>query len=230
VTCFHPVRFAHHHLVGHEHVIEKYLVEALAAIHERNRPHRDAGRFQLDDELRQSFVAIAAVGSGAAEHEERVRPVRPARPYFLPGDAPTAGDTLGTRSDRCQVGAGVRFAHAQRKGTFAARDGGQKSFLEMVRTVAQQTRSDLPVTEPVCGARRGSGEHLLGDYEAFEIRTFLPAVALRPGHADPAVRGHPACELRVEFRVAEVRRERTGRDFGPEKRAHLLAQFQGWWR
>ena len=183
----------------------------MVAVHEADRAHRDAGRIELDDQLRQAFVAIAAVGRGAAQHEERMRLVRPARPHFLSGHAPAVRHALGARFHRREIGTRVGLAHAEREIAFAARDRRQKALLLLFGAVAQQAGPGLAVAEPVRRARRRDREHFLGHDEALEIRALLAAVALGPRHADPAARRDPAREFGVELGVPETRLETRAR-------------------
>ena len=119
---------------------------------------------------------LPAIGRRAAQHEKRVRLVRPARPHFLASDAPAVRHALGARLDRCEIGTRIRLAHAEREIIFAARNRRQVTLALRFGAIAQQARPGLAVGEPVRRARRRDREHFLGHDEAVEIRALLPAV------------------------------------------------------
>ena len=128
---------------------------------------------------------------------------------------------------REQVGAGIRLAHADRKADFAAADARQDVHLDVLGRVFQQHRAALPVGDEEAPCRRVGDAHFLGHHIAFEKGTFVPAIFLRPGHAEPAARADPAGKFRRVgvFAVGLVRIERAGGDFLGEERAHFLAQL-----
>ena len=80
---------------------------------------------------------------------------------------------------------------------FARRDARQDRALLLLGADAQQQRPALPVGHPVAAHRRARGEHFLQHHVALERAALVPAVALGPGHADPAARAHLAAEFAV---------------------------------
>ena len=91
---------------------------------------------------------------------------------------------LGLRGE--QVGARARLAHADREAQFAAADARQNVLLDVLGRVFQQDRPALPVGDEMQPHRRVGDAEFLGDDVAFEEAALMPAVFLRPGHADPA--------------------------------------------
>src|SRR5882757_7432410 len=77
-----------HHLVGHEHVIEEHLVEEVVAGDLTQRPDVDALRAHVDQEVRDALV-FWSVWVRPGETHAPLGPVRPRRPYLLPGEKPT---------------------------------------------------------------------------------------------------------------------------------------------
>src|SRR5689334_8396310 len=70
-------------------------------------------------------------------------------------------------------------------------------------------------------------EHLLGHDIAFQMRAFMAAIFLGPGHPDPAFGTELAAELARKRSLPPMRREGPGFDLLMEKGANLLAQFLG---
>ena len=70
------VRLAEHVGVGHEHVVEEHLGEALVAVEALDGAHGDARRREVDEEVGEAAVALG-VGV-AAEQPEQVRAERAA--------------------------------------------------------------------------------------------------------------------------------------------------------
>ena len=100
------VRLAEHVGVGHEHVVEEHLGEALVAVEPLDAAHGDARRREVDEEVGEAVVPFG-VGI-AAEQPEQVRAERAARrPRLLAGQPPAAArrrrarPCSGCRRGRC---------------------------------------------------------------------------------------------------------------------------------
>ncbi|MGY2914950.1 hypothetical protein ACVWYP_000580 [Bradyrhizobium sp. USDA 3262] len=128
---------------------------------------------------------------------------------------------------REQVGAGVRLAHSDGEADLAAADPRQDVHLDVLGGVFQQHRPALAVGDEEAPGRRVRHPHLLSDHIALEERTFLAAIFLRPGHAEPALGADAAGEFRrvIVLAVRRVGIESAGGDFLGEEGAHLLAEL-----
>ena len=123
-----------------------------------------------------------------------------------------------------QVGAGARLAHADDEAHFAAADARQDVHLDVLGRVFEQDRAALAVGDEMQPHRRVGDAEFLGHHVAFEEAALVPAVFLRPGHADPALGADaPAEGAVVRVAVARpVRIEGAGGDLLGEERAHFL--------
>ena len=221
-----PVDLAEHVIVRHEGVLEHDLVEIVLAGELIDRVHRDARRLHVDEELGQPVAAVLLRRRrGAEQGDHVVGDVRVAGPDLGAVDQPAAFRLrrLGLRGE--QVGAGVRLAHADREAHLAAADARQDVHLHVLGRVFHQDRAALAVGDEVQAHRRIGDAELLGHHVALEEAALVPAVFLRPGHADPALGADaPAEFLACASRrgPGRVRIERAGRDLVGEERAHLL--------
>src|SRR5205823_12867017 len=86
-------------------------------------------------------------------------------------------------------------------------------------------RAALPVGGGIGPGRRAVRQHLLDHDIAFEMRALVPAILLRPGHADPAALADLAGECPRVIAAAALRAERAGVDLLAQKGADLAAQF-----
>src|SRR3546814_14927897 len=68
--------------VRHEHVVEENLVEVVMPRHVDDRADRDAGRIEVDQQLAEPRITLAAF-LGADEREHDVREMRAGGPDFL---------------------------------------------------------------------------------------------------------------------------------------------------
>ena len=83
-------------VVGHEHLVEEHLVELGLAGDLHERPHLDARRLHVDDEVRDAPV-LRHVGVGAGEADPPPRELRVRRPHLLPREQPAVVDAHGLR-------------------------------------------------------------------------------------------------------------------------------------
>jgi len=107
---------AHHVALGHAHVVEEDLVEAIlaeVARHRAQRPDLDAGRVHRRQDVADAAV-LAGAGLRAHQHEDHVRRVRRARPDFLTVDdevvAVGGGGGLQAGQVAARAGLGVALA------------------------------------------------------------------------------------------------------------------------
>ena len=164
----------------------------------------------------------------AHQRDHVVGVLRAGGPDFLAVDAPPAIDLSRARAHGGEIGARSRFAHADAEIGFAARDAGKKAQALFLRAEAQQQRPALPVSHPMRAHRRARREHFLQHHIAFGIRARVPAIFLRPCHAEPAARAQRLAEFGIVPRP-RTRPAHRGhfRNCFPEKRAHIGAQRFG---
>ena len=103
---------------------------------------------------------------------------------------------------------------------------GRMSLLDVLGRVFEQDRSALAVGDEMKMRRRVGDAKLFGHDVAFQLAAFMSAIALRPGHADPALGADAAAESAVigVAMAGLVRIESAGGDFFRQERAHLGAQ------
>src|SRR6185437_3820576 len=82
----------------------------------------------------------------------------------------------------------------------------------------------------VVAGRGAVRQHLLDHDIAFEVAALLPAVFLRPGHADPALGADLAGKGGGIVVAAALRAERAGVDLLPQESANLLAELDAFGR
>ena len=162
---------------------------------------------------------------GAENRDHVVGDVRRRRPYLGAVDQKTTVGLGRLGLGREQIGAGIRLAHADRKTDFAAADARQDVHLDVLGRVFQQHRAALPVGDKETPRRRIGDAHFLGHHIALEEATFVAAIFLRPGHAEPAAFADPARKFRRVgvFAIGLVRIEGACGDFVCKERAHFLA-------
>jgi hypothetical protein len=192
-----------------------------------DRIHRNPRRPHVDQELRQAMTAVLlGRGRGAEQADHVVGDVRIAGPDFCAVDQPAAVRLRRFRLRREQVGAGIRLAHADREAHLAAADARQYVHLDVLGRVLHQDRTALAVGDEVQAHRCVGDAELFRHDVTLEEVALVPAISLRPGHADPALGADAAAEfLAVRVAVTGARRiERAGGHFIRQERAHLVAQ------
>src|SRR5690348_12850891 len=148
-----------------------------------------------------------------------------ARPHLGSGDLVAARNRHRAGADRSEVRARIRLAHADAEKGLAARDARQEFEALLLGAVAQQQGRALPVGDPVRADRGASRQQFLGHDIAFEHAALAAAIALGPGHADPASRPEAPAERRrpVAAEIA-VRDPETGGELAGNELAHLGPQ------
>ena len=185
--------------IGHRHpdIREIDFVEVAELDHARIARHRNARRIHR-------YEQDGKILSGRAGTDEQKAPVRAAGigcPDLGAVDHVMVAVWLRARAQRRQVGPGVRLGKALTPDHLAARDPFDVQVLLLGRTVFHERRTD-PVDVHVLGAARLAGSlHFLAQDEMRPVRTFGPAVFLRPmRHQQPAL-GQPRAELAREFHL-----------------------------
>ncbi len=163
-----------------------------------NAPDLDPGRREVDQQLRQAFLAIAR-GPFRAEKTEHIgRLMGVCGPDLAPVEAPSARSGLGARPDGGEVGSCVRFAEADADRDLAPGQARQDRPLLVLCAQPQQERTGLTIARRMGSDGGADGHHLLENDIAFEHGSVLAAVGRGPGHADPAAGADRAGEVPVE--------------------------------
>ena len=124
------------------HVGEEHLVELVRAGHLHERPHLDAGRAHVDDEVRDAVVRRSASGSVRASRMPQLRDVRERRPDLL-----AVHDVLvAVARRRCvesddEVAARARLAEQLAPELRAVEDAGQPALLLLLGARDEQRRA-----------------------------------------------------------------------------------------
>ena len=191
------VEFAEQAGLWNAYVVEKDLVEALTVRHVDQRPHADAGRLHVHEEVTDAAV-LRRVGIGARDHEHPVGVVRLAGPDLLSVEDELVAIRNGARLQRCEIGAGVWFAVPLAPDDLAGRDARQVLRLLLVVAVEDDRRAEITDGGGV-DDRRARVAHRLVVNDLIPVRQFETAVLLRPRRRDPAFRRQLLQELPPEL-------------------------------
>src|SRR5690606_30757852 len=108
---------------------EEHLAEVRVTRHVDDRPDRDAGKIQVDDELRQARVAVGGSPRGAHEGDDVVALVSVGRPDLAACETPSLVRAHGARTHAREVRSAVGLAHPDAEEYLAAADATQILFL-----------------------------------------------------------------------------------------------------
>ena len=218
---------ADHVLERHLDAAQEDLVELGLARDLAQRPHLDAGRVHVDDQVGEAGVALR-VGVGAGEEDAEVRDVRVRRPDLLPVDDEAVALEARRRADAGEIGAGTGLREPLAPDLVGREERLQVARLLRVGAARDDRRPGHPEPDHA-DVRRRLGARLLLEVDRLEPRREpAPAVLLRPRDPDPAAvveRAAPGAHLgAVEAgRAAAVALELL-RQARLEPRAHLLAE------
>ena len=191
-----PVR--HRHLdVGEEDLVELRLAGDLA-----QRPHLDAGRVHVDDEVGQALVP-RRVGVAERDEDAVVGDVRERRPHLLAVDDVDVAVALGARSRGGEVGARVRLGEALAPDLLGGQDLRQVRVLLLVGAVRHDRRPGHPEADDADVRGRLRARHLLVEDRLEAVGRAGAAVLLRPGQPGVAGLVQLAAPLAAEV-VAEA--------------------------
>ena len=181
-----------------------------------DRPHRDARRLQVDDQLRQARVPILAAARGAEQRDHIVAVHRVGGPDLLPVDAPAGLGPRRAGADACEVGSRPRLAHPDAEEQLAAADARDIGLPLLLGPEIEDQRRALPVGDPVRRDRRPCRQQFLHDHKAREGSALVPAIALGEGQPQKAGLAQPPAERGIEPRprpgaaIVGQRRDRLG--------------------
>ena len=153
---------------------------------------------EVDQQLAGAVVPVGGGAAGPAEQDHIVRLVREAGPDLGAGDAVDIAVLHRLGPGRGKVRSGIGLAHADAESQFARGDAGQQGFLLLVRAELDDRRAGLPVGNPVRTDRGTPSQRFLDHDIALIGAALVPAVLLRPGHAEIAGLAHFQAELAVE--------------------------------
>ena len=187
------VQLADELVVGHEHLVEEHLVELGVARDLHERPHLDAGRLHVDDEVGDALV-LRRVGVGAGEADPPPR--RTARTTSTPS-GPRAASRRRRASARVCSDARSEPASGSLNSWHqispAVRiDGSHRCFCSSVPCASSVGPGEVDA-DPVDRLQRARPRVLHVEDRDLHRRRATAAVLDRPVDADPAVCG----ELRL---------------------------------
>ena len=128
-------------LRGDAHAREEHLVEVGDAGDLAQRPHVDAGRLHVDDEVRDAAV-LRLLGIGARDQDPPVGVLRVRVPHLLPVDDPLVAVAHRTRAERGEVGAGTGLAEQLAPQLVAAQHRVEVALLLLGRAVHHERGRD----------------------------------------------------------------------------------------
>ena len=134
------VLFKHQVLDRHLDVIKEDLVHLVAAVHQDQGAHRDAGRGHVHQQKADAFLALLGLAVGAHQAEDPVPVVAECGPDLLAVDDVVVALALGPGFDGGQVGACAGFGIALHPEVNAIADAGQKALFLRRRAKAVQDR------------------------------------------------------------------------------------------
>lgn len=179
-------------------VVEEHFREVRVAGQVFDGPDGYAGQGQVDDHLGQALVPVGRRARGAHQRDHVVRAMRIGGPDLAAVEQPAAVARLGAGADAGQVGARVRFAHADAEKSLGAADARQVEAALLLGAVFQDQRRALAVGDPVRRDRRACAQQFFRQHEAREMPARGAAVFARQRHAQPAALGQGAAEAGVE--------------------------------
>jgi len=173
-----------HHVLGDEHTVEDDLGEMLsAAIDERNRVDCYTGALHVDQEPAEPLMAGTVAGAAQRDHEISAQCVT--RPHLGARQPPADIVAHGAGSHRCEVAAGIGFAHADAEAQLSSADAGKEPPPLLLGPETQQHRGYLTISHPVVPDRGTPAQEFLDDDKTVDGRRALAAVLRGNGHADP---------------------------------------------
>src|SRR3954454_16541248 len=128
-------------------------------------------------------MTIFAGIAGTDQRNQVVHSMRVRCPDLAAVDHPAAVTSFGARADCGEIRTGVRLAHADAEEAFAAADARDDRAFRLLAAMAQDLWTRLAIGNPMCPARRTSGEHLFGHDEPHQARLRSTTVLLWPGDA-----------------------------------------------
>ena len=168
---------------------EEDLVELRLARDLAQRPHLDAGRVHVDEEVREVPVA-RRVRVALRDEDAEVGDVRERRPHLLPVDDVDVAAALGARARGGEVGARVRLREALAPDLVGGEDRLEVARLLLLRPVRDDRRpGHVEADHADVGRSLRRGELLVEDR--------LEAVRARPRRRTPSARSAPRSRPRT---------------------------------
>ena len=200
-------------IAGHPDVVEEDFVVIDVAGETADRPDVHASR-PVGHHEHAEAAAPTRLAAGAGKDEAVARDARVARPDLVAADHVVVTITPGFGLQPEEVGAGAGLAVALPERRFAPGDRRQHLAAQALAAVLDDRVRRLPAASER-PERRASQRQLFEQDELEEHRPLLPAVRLRPRHAQPALLGQCAEEgarvgARAVARVHPVDGEAVG--------------------
>jgi hypothetical protein len=146
---------------------------SMAAAHHANGPHRDTGRFDVDQQEGYAFLRFA-FASGAHQTKNPIRPMREGSPSFLSVDDVVIARALGFGLERGQVRARARLRIALAPQLV----GGENPRQETLFLKSLFSNLNVSIKQAVKCWRR-SEEKRFRTYDLIYLLPFFRAAAVR---------------------------------------------------
>src|SRR5690606_25945302 len=114
-----------------------------------NRSDGYARHREIDDELRQSCVALCSCFAGTDKGDHVMTSMAIGCPHLVAVQAPSACDSMRRRSHACQTRADVRLAHADAEDRLRSAYAWQVTEPWLLAPTLQDQRSRLTLRDPV---------------------------------------------------------------------------------
>ena len=228
------------HRDRHPDVVEEHFVQMVATIDRNDRPHRDAGRFHVHQQERNTLLPFARVRVGADQDKTPIGVMRGGGPDLLPVHHVMIAVQLRGGLQRCEIGTSAGLGETLAPPIVQVRGARQKTLFLLLGAELQQYWADHRDVERGQLRRRRhlvffQKDHLLDRGPAGS------APFLRPGQARPAFGVENTLPAHGVFLAGAVAEFHLGVDVGgqvlADERAHLLterdlfrceAQIHGW--
>ena len=212
----------------HLNIAEEDLVELRLAGDLAQRPHLDAGRVHVDDEVRQVPVA-RRLGVALRDEDAEVGDVRERRPHLLAVHDVDVAAPLGARARGGEVGARVRLREALAPDLVGGEERLEVARLLLLGAVRDDRRPGHAEADHADVGRSLRRGELFVEDRLEAVRRARAAVLLRPGQARVAGLVELAAPLAHERIVEPLRAAATaalvGRQVRIDPRAHLGAKL-----
>ncbi len=127
---------------GYPDVFEEHLVDLVAAVDQLDRPHRDPGGVQIDEQKRDAGLLLGRLRVGAHQAENPVGVLAQRRPGLLPVDDVAVAVPQGGGAQRCQIRAGFGLGEPLAPPDVEAGRRRQEALLDLLGAELGDHRSD----------------------------------------------------------------------------------------
>ena len=209
-TCQPPPTSPSTFSTGHLDAGEEDLVELRLAGDLAQRPHLDAGRLHVDDQVREPGVALRG-RIAAGDEDAPVGDVRVRRPHLLAVDDEVRAFEPRARAHGREVGACAGLREALAPDLVCREEGLQVAGLLGLGAERDDRRPGHPEPDHAEVLRRLGARQLLEEDRLVAVRLAAAAVLLRPGEPDVARVVERAAPVADRRRPSSAPRRRGGR-------------------